>query len=177
MNAIELRDLDQARRFLVQGLWLQRVVPPVPDTVKPVLDWALEAAGQGLPLPPLGFLADLGHTAFRLDLESRPGREAALVEGLPHPLLRAYEDYVLGKVFGDWTFERAGDALRRYQGRDRARGLAFVLDRFRERAGFGGVQLSPAVIKALAADPPEQVLAEGRESLARDGLLSPSPEL
>ena len=44
--------------------------------------------------------------------------------GLPQGLIRTYEDYVLGKVYSDWTFARASDAVRRYQGRDRARGLA-----------------------------------------------------
>ena len=33
--------------------------------------------------------------------------------GLPSSLLRTYEDHVLGKLYADWTFSRAGDALRR----------------------------------------------------------------
>ena len=41
--------------------------------------------------------------------------------------MRAYEDYVLGKLFVDSSFERAGDAVRGYQGRDRVKGLAFVM--------------------------------------------------
>src|SRR5262249_37297042 len=72
------------------------------------------------------------------------------------------------------TFARAGDVLRRFQGetqeRDQARGLAFVLAQFRGRAEFGGVDLSPAVIKALLEVPPQDALAQGWESLNRQCL-------
>jgi hypothetical protein len=169
MSVTELRDLDQARLFVVQGARLQQVVPPSPASVRRALEWAREIASGGQPLPPVGFVADLGHSAFGPDLGAR--RESPRGTGLPPQLARAYEDQVLGKAYADSTFERAGDALRRYQGRDRARGLAFVVNQFRERAGFGGVHLSPAVLKAALRDPPERVLAEADESLARDGPL------
>src|SRR5262249_42280253 len=88
---------------------------------------------------------------------------------VPPGLLRSYEDYVLGKIYVDWTFARASDALRRLQGRDRARGLAFVLNQFRERAGFAGVEFSPAIIKAVLESKPEDALAEAWEAWRRDG--------
>ena len=34
---------------------------------------------------------------------------------------------MLGKVYADWSFERATDALRRYTGRHQAKGLLSVL--------------------------------------------------
>ena len=89
--------------------------------------------------------------------------------GLPINVVRTYEDHVLGKLYADWSFGRAGDALRRYEGRDRARGLAFVLDRFRDRSGFDGVLFSPGVLKGLLEQPPEEVLQQGWESLRQDG--------
>jgi hypothetical protein len=171
MTVSYLRDLDQARLFVVQGLRLQQVVPASPASVGRALEWALEVASGDHPLPPVGFVADLGHSAFGLDQGARRDRHASPGAGLPPQLARAYEDQVLGKAYADPTFERAGDALRRYQGRDRARGLAFVVNQFRERAGFGGVHLSPAVLKALQREPPERVLAEADESLAREGTL------
>jgi hypothetical protein len=177
MNTRELRDPDQARCYLLHGLWLQRVVPPAAATVAPALQWALEIAAAGHPLPPVGFVADLGHTAFGLDRGERPGPEAGPGPLLPAGLARTYEDYVLGKVYADWTFERAGDALRRYQGRDRARGLAFLVNQLRERAGFAGVHLSPALIKGLAQEPAEKLLAEGWDTLHHRGLLPLLPEL
>jgi hypothetical protein len=91
------------------------------------------------------------------------------IPALPVNLLRTYEDHVLGKLYADWTFARAGDALRRYQGRDQGRGLAFVLDQFRQRAGFPGVEFAPGVIQALLGSRPEEVLAQGWDSLRQDG--------
>jgi hypothetical protein len=170
----EIRDLDEARQVVAQGLWLQRVRPPTFALVRPVLRWALEVASAGQPLPPVGFLADVGHAALGADWEAKSGREAAQVPGLPPTLLRTYEDHVLGKLYADGTFARAGDALRSYQGpsqdRDQARGLAFLVEQFRSRADFAGVELSPGVIKALLEGTPQEALQEGWESLGRDGL-------
>jgi hypothetical protein len=170
MSTTEVRDSDEARRFLLQGLWLQRVRPSTRATVRDALEWSLAVVSGGEPLPPIGFLADLGTLAFALDREERADRGNLAVPGLSAAVARAYEDYVLGKLYADWTFERAGDALRRYQGRDRGRGLAFVINQFRARAAFDGVHLSPAVIRAALERPQEEVLAQGWESL-RGGLM------
>jgi hypothetical protein len=170
MNSYELRDLDEARRFLIQGLWWQRVVPPTAATVRPALDWAMEIASEGHPLPPLGFIADVGHVAFGMDWESRT-RNTLSIPSLPMSLVRTYEDHVLGKLYADWSFARASDAMRqpRFQGRDRARLLAFFVERFRERAGFAGVEFSPGVIKTALETTPEEILSQGWESLREHG--------
>src|SRR5205814_9025804 len=47
------------------------------------------------------------------------------------------------------------------------RGAACVVNQFRERAGFGGVLLSPAVIKSLLEAPADEVLSRGWDSLNR----------
>jgi hypothetical protein len=178
MNHVELRDGDQARRFLLEGLWCQEVVRPTPATGQPALRWALEMASAGQPLPPVGFIADLGHVALGQDQGLRTGRDRDLGgAGLPAGLARRYEDHVLGKLYADWQFERAGDALRRFQGRDQDRGVAFVLNQFRERSGFPGVHLSPAVIRGLRELPADDLLARGWETRTRDGLLPLLPEL
>ena len=94
---------------------------------------------------------------------------------LPISLLRTYEDHVLGKLYADWTFSRASDALRRYKGRDRARGLAFLFRQFAERSGFQGVRLSPGVIKSALETSPDEIHTQGWESLNRDGLQDALP--
>ncbi len=178
MSRYELRDSDDARRFLVQGLWWQRVLPPRPGHVRPVLQWALEIVSAGHDLPPIGFLADLGHVALGQDRGAPSNCEVPPL--LPINLLRTYEDHVLGKFYADWTFSRASDALRRYKGRDQARGLAFVFKQFAERSGFQGVRLSPGVLKSLLEVPPEGVHSQGWESLESDGLheaLTPQYEM
>jgi hypothetical protein len=177
MASHELRDGDQARRFLLEGLWLQRVLAPTTPTVSVSLRWALEAASAGQPLPPLGFVADLGHVALGQDQGPRSVRDVLGSAGLPAGLVRTYEDYVLGKLYADWHFERASDAVRRYQGRDQDRGLAFILNQFRERSGFPGVWLSPAVIRGLRELPPEEVLNRGWDTLTNDGLMPLLAEL
>ncbi len=169
MKPIVLRDTNDARRFLLQGLWWQRVLPPSASTVRSALEWAMEAASGGQPLPPPGFIADVGHVAFGEDWDARGRRDARPAAGLPVNLLSTYEDHVLGKIYADWTFTRASDALRQYKGRDRARGLAFFLNQFRERSGFAGVIFSPGVIKAALDSPPEEALVQGHDSLTREG--------
>jgi hypothetical protein len=169
MSRHEIRDSEEADRFVLQGLWWQRALPPQPGSVHPSLQWALEIASSGRELPPLGFLADLAHIAFGDDRNAFASRGAPPPH-LPILLLRTYEDHVLGKFYADWTFSRAADALRRYQGRDRARGLAFVVGRFAERSGFEGVLLNPGVLKSALQKRPEDLHAQGWESLESDGL-------
>ncbi|MGE3806209.1 MAG: hypothetical protein AB7K24_16180 [Gemmataceae bacterium] len=170
MSDQELRDPEEARRFVEEGLWLARASGPHASGVRPALEWALEVASIGLPLPPLGFLADLGTILYVPNPVGRAGKENIELPGVPAGLIRTYEDHVLGKFFADWSFERGGDALRRYQGRDRARGLAFVVQQFRERAGFTGVHLSPAILRGVLDKPPDAVLASGFELLSKQGL-------
>ncbi len=170
MKTHVIRDSFEARRLLVGGLWWQRVTPPTAATVRAVLTWVKEAASAGQALPPIGFVADLGHVALGEDWESRSGREMVSVPHLPINLIRTYEDHVLGKIYADWTFTRASDALRHYaKGRDQARGLAYLLEQFRERARFDGVELSLGVISTLLEVPPDELLTEGWESLRQEG--------
>jgi hypothetical protein len=173
-----LRDSTLARRFLLQGLWWQRVQPPSAATVRPILSWVKEVASSGQPLPPVGFLADLGFLSVGEDLEPRPGRDSLSGMPLPINLIRTYEDHVLGKLIADWTFGRASDALRRYpKGRDQARGLAYLLNQFRERAHFPGVEIVPGVVTAALESQPEELLNEGFESIRQEGVDPLLPEL
>jgi hypothetical protein len=169
MKIFTLRDSSEARRFLVQGLWWQRVQPPSAATTSSILGWAKVIVSEGQPLPPLGFVADLGHVALGEDRDDKASRET-MVPFLPINLLRTYEDHLLGKLYADWTFGRASDALRRYaMGRDRSRGLAYLLGRFQERASLPGVELSPGVINAALDSPAQDLLAEGWNSLQQNG--------
>lgn len=166
MRVVELRDVDEARRWVRQGLWLQRLELVTPAGVPAALRWALAVAANGDPLPPVGFVADLGRLLF-----GSPGRRPppSNPPGWLPALGQNYEDHLLGRLFADALVERAADAVQRYTGTDRATGLAFVLRRLRERAGLGGVELSPAVVRGLLAEPADKVLADGYEQFAADG--------
>jgi hypothetical protein len=179
MSVIELRDLDKARNFILQSLWLQRAIaPPRPALVRTALEWALEIASSGEPLPPVGFVADLGVAAFGMDRGERRHPDSSLpISDSAKRLLIRYEDYVLGKVIGDWAFERASDALRSPMygtSRDKARGLAFLITRFRRQAKFTGVLLSPGLLRTTLEVAPQETLAAGRTLLEQGGLM---PEL
>jgi hypothetical protein len=168
MELVELRNLDDARDYILQGLWLQRLVPPTAALVRPALEWALEIASGGQPLPPVGFVADLGNVVYGHD-RGRQSKEFPEVPGWPPALARSYEDHVLGKVYVDWSFERATDALRRYTGRDQAKGLAYIVKQVRERAGLGGVELSPAILRGMIPTAGDELLARGYTSLSEKG--------
>jgi vWA domain found in the FtsH ternary systems/N-terminal helical region fused to the FtsH ternary system vWA domain len=168
MELHELRDLDAAKRFLIEGLWLQRAMKPATATVRSTLEWAMEIASAGHPLPPIGFVADVGNVAFGADAEHRH-KEAIAVPGWPPTLARTYEDHVLGKLYADWMFERASDALRKYQGKDRNKGVAYVINQIRDRANLGGVMLPPAVIRGLLSASPDDIAKDGWDSLMRFG--------
>ncbi|MDY3553169.1 hypothetical protein R5W24_002261 [Gemmata sp. JC717] len=170
MEPTELRDLDAARRYILDGLLLQRAVKPTAHTVRRALEWAMEIASEGDPLPPIGFVADVGHVALGVDADQRV-REAQPVPGWPPALGRSYEDHVLGKLYADWTFERAGDALRKYKDRDRVRGLAYLVRQICDRAGFPGVLLPPAVIRSLQTTNPDEIVKSSYDELVRDGPL------
>lgn len=169
MQVVILRDSDDAQRFLLQGLWLQRAVPPVAATVRPAIEWALEVTGGGQPMLPLGVIADFGNAAFGADRDVRAFRDAQAPPNVPPGMLRTYEDHVLGKLYADWTFERASDAMRRFQGRDRARGLAYLMKQFRDRGSIAGVELSPGVLRGLLDVSPDELMRRGWESLSTRG--------
>jgi hypothetical protein len=160
VRVYEIRDPVAARRHLLDGLLMTRTAPVDGSLARRALEWTFEMAGGGEPLPPVGFIADVGNVALGLEMD--PGRrdELPTPPGFDHRLVRRYDDYVLGKLYGDLAFERGADALLRYQGRDRTRGLAFLLIQTRRRAELGGALLSPAVIKSLLQERPEQLLAE-----------------
>lgn len=167
-----LRDIDVAQQFLVQGLWLQRAIAPGVSTVKTILEWVLEISAGGQPLPPVGVVADFGHTAYAIERDNKQTKEALVIPGMPPGLMRTYEDHVLGKIYADWSFERASDAMRRYtvKDRERERGLAYLIKQFRDRASYGGVEMSPGIIRNLKELAPEEIMRRGWESLNQHGL-------
>ncbi len=167
----ELRDPEEARHYIYQSLWLQRAMQPTALSVRPALSWALEVASEGIPLPPVGFIADLGAVAFGMDWEARTNRQPLILPGLPPHLLPTYEDHVLGKIYADWSFTHAAEAMRCYaEGRDRARALAFVIRQFQERTQGPGVEMAPGIIAAALDLAPDEVLRLGYEIIEREGV-------
>ncbi len=166
----ELRDLTEARNYVLQGLWVQHICKPSNTTVKPILEIALEFLASGEPAPPIGVLADLAHLVFGSD-PSLQQKEPLLLAGWPADLSRNYEDHFLGKLYADWSFERATEALRRYSLKDRPRGLLYVWQRMRERGKLGGFECSAAVVRSMLNLKPQDLLNEGAELILANGVL------
>lgn len=150
-----------------------RAVRPTAATVKSALEWSMEVAASGQPLPPVGFVGDVGHIALGADAEHR-GKDAVQVPGWQSGLARQYEDHVLGKLFADPMFERAGDALQKLAEKDRAKGLAYLVHQMQDRMKLPGVLLPPAVIRGLLRDSGDDLLNTTLEGLERDSI---SPRL
>ena len=167
----EIRDSDTARQYLTQGIWLQRLSATTQQTIAEPLRCALDLAAADEPIPPLGFVADVLHLVRGGETKVGTNQPAASVE-LPPEMVRAYEDYVLGKFYADSTFERASVAICRYDEAERTRATAWLIARFAERANIGGVVMSPAIARSLLAVPPEELLLEGADSLNSEGIMS-----
>ena len=169
MEPIEVRDLDAARRFILEGLWLQRAVKPTAKTVKAALEWSMEIASGGHPLPPVGFVADVGHIALGVDAEQRlqgagaghrlaPGARPQLRGPRPRQAVRGL-DVRAGR-------RRAPEV----QGR-RPEARAGVHRQPDPRAGRHPRRAPPAGRRsaALQTTPADDVLRDGLDGLARDG--------
>lgn len=86
--------------------------------------------------------------------------------GVSPGLVREYEDYFLGKLYTDSSFERGSDVLAHYSSPcDKAKGLAFLLGQMEEQTEFEGVILIPGVLRDLVRNEPAEVLAEGWRTL------------
>lgn len=168
----ELRDQDEARRYVLQGLWLARAMPLNIESLQSSLNWCTEILAEGNPLPPVGFVLDVGHVA---QAASRYATAQPLMQLPPvdQNLLRRYEDHVLGKFYADMSFERGTDAIARYQLRDRDRSIAYLINQARERADFGGAIFSPGVLKSIASQPAEDTLREAWDWMETDSGFSP----
>ena len=174
MIVTELRESAHARRFLLQGMTLQRVIDRQPEEVETLIWLALQVTARGDPLPPLGFLGDVAHVALETGAIPSAASHLRAARGLPATLIREYEDHVIGRFYTDVSFERATDALLRYPEAERPAAFAFLIDAIRQRADVGGVELSPAVLRAMLSESGESLLLEGAHALEDHG---PTDEL
>lgn len=132
----------------------------------------MEIVSEGSPLPCLGLVMDIGIIAtnqnvvsFENSFESEIDRDVVLK--------RQYEDYIVGKLFADFSFERAGTSLSKYEGRDHFRAIAYMVNQIRERADLSGAILSLAVIKSLSELDSGEVVEMAVGSVVENG-WSPS---
>ncbi len=174
MNIYDLRDPDEARQYLLQGLLLSAAAPITHESLHLTLLFAMEVVSDGSPLPCVGLVGDIGMVALGASrIDSAAQRKN--LEGIERDpnVIRQYEDYVLGKLYADMSFERASDALANYKDRDQRRGVAYIVNQIRERSNLGGAVLTLASIKSLVELPSEELLAAAIESVRDNGWSEP----
>ena len=171
MSTYEIRDPDEAKQHLLLGLLLARNAQISPQSVTDTLKWAMEIVAEGSPLPPLGFVGDVGGLAMG-SLRASAHSNVPVQADLNPAVARKYDDYVLGRMYCDSSFERSADAIQSFQGRDKARGVAYIVNRIRERAQLGGAMLSPAVVKNLSQQKPEKVIEDAEQCRIEGGWSS-----
>ena len=168
MSIYDLRDPDEARQYLLEGLLFSAAAPLTESTVRQTLMWAMEVVSEGAPLPCLGLVADIGLIATGQNLADTKNEFDEQV-ALDHTMMRQYEDYVLGKLHADFSFERASDALAKYEDRDHRRAVAYMINQIRDRSQAGGAILSLAVLKGLVETPPAEVIEMAINEVREDG--------
>ena len=170
MSIIELRDRDEVRTFLLQGLTLQRVVAPTIEVIRNGLNWASVIVSNGQPLLPLGVVADIGHflTGKHLGAAGPAKHEA---ENWPQALIRNYEDHFLSKIHADWNLERAGDVILGLDHDDQAKAIAYVIQQLRSSAQLGGVTFSPAIARELTKLTPGELKQAATKTITDEPLL------
>ena len=166
MSVFEIRDPIAARKYVASGLCLMRGGKLGGEAVYSALVWAHRMASDGNPLPAVGFLADVGRSAISSERD-RTSRGELL--GIDSTITRRYDDYVIGKLRSDLSFEKAADAAAYYQDEDREKAIVYLISRIAERAKIGGAMLSPAVTKSLLKIDPDEVLREAWENVEQDG--------
>jgi hypothetical protein len=164
---MELRDRDQAERWLLGGLGLMRLSTPSADELTRVTPWLLAAVDDVPALPPAGVIADLGRLLLGRGLTLAPLHLPTSAEPL-RAALRAYEDEWLGRLASDGRVEAAADAVARLPESLRAQAIALIAGSVLERIGFtAGAALSPGVARRLLDRPVAENLSRSLETVQK----------
>ena len=166
---IELRDRQEAERWLLGGLALMRLAVPTADELALVTPWLLAAVDDVPALPPSGVIADLGRLLLGRGLTLVPSLVPAGAERL-RAALRAYEDEWLGRLAADARLDAAADAVARLPEKLRAQAIALVAGSLLDRIGFGaGAAVSPGVARRLLDRAAPENLSRGLETVRQTG--------
>jgi hypothetical protein len=166
---LELRDRDQAERWLLGGLALMRLSTPTADELLRVTPWLLALVDDVPSLPPAGMIADVGRLLLGRGLTLAPSLVPPGAERL-RAALRAYEDEWLGRLAADSRVDAAADAVARLPENLRAQAIALVAGSILDRVGFSaGAAVSPGVARRLLNRTAPENLTRGLEAVRQTG--------
>lgn len=156
----ELRSQADVASWLAAGLCLRRVAGDDDDTA---IAGAILACASELPaMPPPGVIADI---AVLLG-GARPTVDAPVAgDDALRGALRAYDDDVLGRLVTTARFDDVLAAFAHLPAARRAHAVALVVGALCERAGFKGIQVSPASLRRALARSRDEREASGRAEL------------
>lgn len=158
-NHLHLSESDAASEYLLASYHFQLLQETNSKQIADIFRLVFEVVSSEDATPPVGFLADLSCILlgqFTFNLNNR--------KELPFwPLseMRAYEDYVLGKLLTDWTIERISDAIKQYEKEDQAKAIAFVFRQLWNRLNLNGVEISPAIPRGFLKETPSSLYERG----------------
>ena len=165
----EIRDPEEARRWLASGLTLMRLAPVSAADVEEVMPWIGHTLSEIGSLPPIGVVADLGRLLFGAPLEWKP---LPTTDVRLRAAIRAYEDEVLGRLATDRHLQEATDAALRLEPVWRAAAVSLLCQRFIARVRYpAATAMSPAALRRLAQRPAAEVLDEGLAALSQGDLV------
>ena len=165
---LQIQDSEVAFDWLVQSACLQTVGPLTLEQIGKSLEWFAQLPAADEPLLPIGILSDIGRLVFFSDHADEPLAESAIQ--LPAEVKRAYEDYFLGRVHRDSSFERVSAALARFNGEDCSRGIAWAAATINLRLGSHGITTVPSVIRRVCRLSAEEVVKYGNASFQKNGI-------
>ena len=147
-NLYEIRETEEARSLLLESFLTLRLTKPTSSTLQTTMVCCAEMLSEGNPIPLVGLVSDILQLVDGATTSEVGNREADF-SGLDHAMVCRYEDQVIGKLFADMSFERGVDAIKRYEGRDRVRASAYLVNQLANRCKLNGFVLSTAVAKSL----------------------------
>ncbi len=161
---VEIRDSDEATRWMSAGMCLMRLSRPTETEVTQIAKRVIRAVSEAGALPPVGVLADVGHllSGGALKFEAPlPAADKAVLSAV-----RSYEDQFLGRLAQDPRLEAIADALMRLPEGSRDDAVALLITRVSERIGYDkAVSMSPGVARRATEIAADELLELGYDAL------------
>jgi hypothetical protein len=156
-NVASLNTAEQ-RHWVLASLSLARFERDGALDEHAVLEVALALAAEGMPLPPVGFVADvlrlaLGDSLPRIVTTSAPPQ-------WPLALARDYEDRVLGRLLIAAEMDRASEVLRREAVADRSRVLVYLFNALALHLRLPAAEIEVGVLRELRNESLAAITAE-----------------
>jgi hypothetical protein len=145
---------EEADAYLIAGLRSSRYTAMTDDVLAGTVDLAKRLTEEGVPLPPLGVLADW---CLLLSRQGSFSRQPAT------PSLKRYEHQILGRMIHDANVDRAAAAIAGMPAKDRRTAIAFTVMQMLIKLRRPGVSVPAASLRALAPSA-ERLLQQDAES-------------